>query len=98
MEANIKAMEARQPGHPALERYVEIAQILTGERDATARDGAEWAGDIVDDLKIPRLSTYGMKPEDFQGAVQKTQKANSFKGNPIVLDEKELTAILEQAL
>ena len=98
MEANIKAMEARQPGHPALERYVEIAQILTGERDATARDGAEWAGDIVDDLKIPRLSTYGMKPEDFQEAVQKTQKANSFKGNPIVLDEKELTAILEQAL
>ena len=98
MEANIKAMELRQPGHPALGRYIEIAQILTGEKDATARDGAEWAGEAVDDLKIPRLSTYGMKPEDFREAVQKTQKANSFKGNPIVLDEKDLTAILEQAL
>ncbi len=98
MEANIKAMELRQPGHPALGRYIEIAQILTGEKDATARDGAAWAGEAVDDLKIPRLSTYGMKPEDFREAVQKTQKANSFKGNPIVLDEKDLTAILEQAL
>jgi len=98
MEANIKAMEARQPGHPALGRYMEIAQILIAEKDARARDGAAWAGEVVNDLKIPRLSTYGMKPEDFQEAVRKTQKANSFKGNPIVLDEGELTAILEQAL
>jgi alcohol dehydrogenase class IV len=52
----------------------------------------------VKDLKIPRLSAYGMKPEDFPEAVQKTQKANSFKGNPIVLNEKELTEVLEQAL
>jgi len=98
MEANIMALEARQPGDPVLERYVEIAQILTGERDATARDGAAWTGELVNDLKIPRLSAYGMKPEDFPEAVQKTQMANSFKGNPIVLNEKELTAILERAL
>jgi hypothetical protein len=39
-----------------------------------------------------------MRPEDFSEAVQKTQQANSSKGNPIVLDEKELTEILERAL
>lgn len=98
MKANIKAMESRQLEHPALGRYVEIAQILTGERDVTAQDGVTWMSKLVDDLKIPRLSTYGMKPEDFPEAVEKTQKANSFKGNPIVLNAKELTAILEQAL
>ena len=98
MEANIKALQARQPEHPALGRYAEIAQILTGEKDVKALDGAAWASELVADLKIPRLSAYGMKPEDFPEAVQKTQKANSFKGNPIVLDEKELTAILEKAL
>ena len=98
MEANVKALEARRPEHPALARYVEIAQILTGEKTATALDGASWTSELVNDLKIPRLSIYGMRPEDFPEAVQKTQKANSFKGNPIVLDEKELTAILEQAL
>ncbi len=98
MEANIKAMVSRQRAHPALGRYMEIAQILTGERDATAQEGATWTSKFVNDLKIPRLSAYGMKPEDFPEVVEKTQKANSFKGNPIVLNEKELIAILEQAL
>jgi alcohol dehydrogenase class IV len=100
MEANIKAMESRQPEHPALGRYVEIARILTGKPEATPYDGVKWTSDLVNDLKIPRLSAYGMKPEDFalREAVQKTQKANSFKGNPIVLSEMELTEIVEKAL
>lgn len=100
MEANIKALEARQPEHTALHRYVEIAQILTGDKNATALDGPRWTSQLVNDLKIPWLSAYGMRPDDFalREAVQKTQKANSFKGNPIVLNEKELTEILEQAL
>jgi alcohol dehydrogenase class IV len=100
MEANIRAIESRQPEHPAHVRYVEIARILTGEKDATALDGVSWTSELVDELKIPRLSTYGMKPEDFalRETVQKTQKASSFKGNPIVLDEKELRTILERAL
>ncbi len=98
MEANIKALEARQPDHPALQRYVEIAQILTGENSASAQDGAGWTRGLVNDLKIPRLSQYGLGPEDFAEAIQKTQRANSFRGNPIELDARELTAILEQAL
>jgi alcohol dehydrogenase class IV len=100
MEANIKAMQLRQPEHPALARYVEIARILTGEKDATAKDGVEWTRELVNALKIPRLSVYGMKPEDLalREAVQKTQNASSFKGNPVVLDTKELTEILEKAL
>ncbi|RPI90064.1 MAG: iron-containing alcohol dehydrogenase [Chloroflexi bacterium] len=100
MDANIRAMQLRQPEHPALARYAEIAQILTGDKDATALDGVVWTSELVNALKIPRLSEYGMRPEDFalREAVQKTQRANSFKGNPIALDEKELTAILEQAL
>ena len=98
MAANIKALETRQPQHQALRRYVEIAQILTGEKDASARDGARWTSELVDDFRIPRLSTHGMRPEDFPEAVEKTLKANSFKGNPIVLNEKELTWILGQAL
>lgn len=98
MQANIKAMQLRQPAHPALARYVEIARILTGKNDATAEEGVEWTGELVNTLKIPRLSAYGMKPEDFPEAVQKTQKASSFKGNPIVLNEEELIDILENAL
>jgi alcohol dehydrogenase class IV len=53
---------------------------------------------LVEELKIPRLSDYGMKPEDFSEAVEKTQKASSFKGNPVALTARELTGILEKAL
>jgi alcohol dehydrogenase class IV len=98
MEANIAALETRQPEHPALHRYAEIAQILTGEKDATAVDGARWTSELVGLLNIPRLSTYGMRAEDFPEAVQKTQKASSFKGNPVMLDEDELMRILNKAI
>lgn len=98
MEANLKAMELRQPEHPAWGRYAEIARILTGEKDAAALDGVAWVSKLVEDMNIPRLSAYGITPQDFPEAVEKTQKANSFKGNSIVLDPMELTAILEKAL
>jgi hypothetical protein len=39
-----------------------------------------------------------MRPEDFPETLQKTQNASSFKGNPILLDAKELTEILARAL
>jgi hypothetical protein len=39
-----------------------------------------------------------MSARDFREAVQKTQQANSFKGNTVTLNERELTEILEKAL
>ena len=98
MEANLQALKARQPGHPALERYKEIAGLLTGDDSATAQDGVDWTRQIVSDLEIPKLSRYGMGEEQFQEAVQKTLKASSFKGNPIPLNETELNEILGKAL
>lgn len=98
MEENIKALETREPKHPALERYAEIAQILTGEKEAIPLDGVRWTSELVSALNIPPLSTYGMSSEDFPEAIEKTMKANSFKGNPIALNEKELMLILEKAL
>ena len=98
MEANITALETRQPDHPAIARYAEIARMLTGEKDVTPLDGAKWIADLVKELNIPPLSVYGMSQKDFPEAVEKTMKANSFKGNPISLSEHELMLILEQAL
>jgi alcohol dehydrogenase class IV len=98
METNIRALETRQPEHPALGRYGEIASLLTGDKEATAQEGVKWTGELVNTLKIPGLSIYGMSEKDFPEAVDKTMKANSFKGNPIALNEKELRAILEKAL
>ncbi len=98
METNIRALETRQPEHSALGRYSEIARILTGNKEATAQEGVKWTSELVNTLKIPGLSAYGMSEKDFPEAVEKTMKANSFKGNPIALNEKELRGILEKAL
>jgi alcohol dehydrogenase class IV len=98
MEANIKAMEARQPNHPALKRYDEVAQILTDDPSAIAKDGVTWVSKLVGDLKIVQLSDHGLRREHFPEAVEKTMKASSTKGNPIVLTEDELMGILYLSL
>ncbi len=98
MEANIEALETRQPEHPSLKRYAEVAKILTGDETAASRDGVMWTKQLVSDLKIPGLAQYGMDERKFSEAVEKTLKASSFKGNPIPLNEEELTGILEKAL
>ena len=98
MEANLKAMNSREPNHPTLARYVEVAQILTGDKNASAFDGVQWVSDLVQDLNIPMLSVYGLTSERFPEAVDKMMKASSTKGNPIVLSEDELREILVKAL
>jgi alcohol dehydrogenase class IV len=97
MDANIKALEARQPEHPSLKRYEEVAKILTGNESASAHDGVAWTNQLVNDLKVPGLSKYGMDETKFGEAIEKTLKASSFKGNPIALKENELMEILEKS-
>jgi len=98
METNLKALEARQPGHIAIERYAEVARLVTGSEEATAQDGIRWVSALVWELGIPPLSAHGMTAAQIPEAVEKTLKASSTKGNPIPLSGTELTAILEQAL
>lgn len=98
MGANLYALATRQPEHPAITRYTEIAQIFTGDKNASALDGVAWVHNLVSTLQIPPLSAYGMSKVDFPEAVEKTMKANSFKGNPIALNQEELITILEQAI
>ena len=98
MEANLNAMQERASEHPALIRYGEIAQILTGNPKAKALDGIAWVDELVRDLDIPPLSSHGMTRTQFPETVEKTMKASSTKGNPLPLTEAELTSILEKAL
>jgi len=98
MEANLKALESRQGGHAAIRRYTEIAQIITGDTNASAQDGMKWVSDLAIELNIPPLSAHGMNESHIPEAVEKTMKASSTKGNPIVLNEKELGDVLVMAL
>src|SRR5579863_1626122 len=53
MSANIRALRERGPQSSALERYGEIARILTKDPGAIPEDGAEWIGTLTVQLAIP---------------------------------------------
>jgi alcohol dehydrogenase class IV len=97
-EANIHALRQREPGHAALSRYAEVAQLLTGRADARAEDGIAWLHELLRDLRIAPLSAYGVSPADFPVLVDKSAQASSMRGNPIRLTAEELTAILQAAV
>lgn len=98
MAANIVALRARQPESLAVQRYDEVARLLTGSEAATASDGAIWVGELCEALDVPGLSSYGLAQADFPDLVEKSARSSSMKGNPIVLTTEELGSILEQAL
>lgn len=98
MEANVTALRLRAPDSPALQRYDEIARILTGAFAATAEDGSKWVRKLCKALKSPALSEHGLKESDFPVVVEKSQKASSTQGNPIKLTDEELNGILHAAI
>jgi alcohol dehydrogenase class IV len=98
METNVRALRERAPDSESLRRYDEVARILTGKINATAADGVAWVRDLSAALAIPLLSNYGIRREHFPEIVDKSARASSMKGNPIVLTANELGEILEKAL
>jgi alcohol dehydrogenase class IV len=96
--ANVRALHERGAASPVLERYAEIARILTGRSDASIPDGIAWIQSLCADLKIPPLSRHGLTTAAIPQLVAEAQRASSTKGNPIELTDQELTGILEQAL
>lgn len=97
MKMNIQALEEQNKKEQLL-KFQEIAQILTGTRQATATDGIMWVKELVHVLKIPSLSEFGVNKSHFPELVEKAKKASSMKGNPVSLSAKQLTAILEKSL
>lgn len=98
LEANLKAAKARARDSSALSRYDEIARLLTGSPLAGAMEGVQWLREICSDLRLPRLSSFGLMEKDFPAIVEKAQKSSSIKTNPVQLTSEELMNILREAL
>jgi alcohol dehydrogenase class IV len=113
MEVNVRALRERALAEPALperapaersadapvlERFDQVARLLTGDAGATAETGVEWIAALVADLAIPGLASYGIAQRDLDALVDAARKASSMRANPIVLTDAELRTILERAL
>jgi alcohol dehydrogenase len=96
-EINIRALQAREPHHPALAKYAQVGRLLTDDDslgDDTARTAlvtllAEWS----DLLQLPRLNRYGVSEKDFPLIVANS-RGSSMQTNPIKLTDAEILAIL----
>jgi len=98
MDMNLRIMREREPTNSILDRFTEIARLLTGRKDATSDDGVNWVRVLCVGLKIPSLSSYGITKADSVILCEKAARSSSMKGNPLVLTQAELGEILEAAL
>lgn len=98
MAANVAALRARAPQHPALERYAVIARLLTGRNEASADDGIEWVRKLCVELNVPNLRAWGIAEADLPGVVEKAARASSMQANPLPLTGEELLAVIMAAL
>jgi alcohol dehydrogenase class IV len=94
---NLEAMRHREPANPAVVRYQEAARLFTGRPGARVEEIAEYAEQLRQEFRIPRLMEYGISEEDFEGLCAKAAQAGSMKGNPVTLTPRELRKILEMA-
>jgi alcohol dehydrogenase class IV len=97
VETNITALRDRDAQNPALEKYGEIARLLTGDLSAVPEDAVLWLRDLCNELRIPGLQSYGFQPGEIPLIVEKSAQASSMKGNPLKLTWAELETILAKA-
>jgi alcohol dehydrogenase class IV len=97
MAANIAALRARAPQHPALERYAVIARLLTGRADATTDDGITWVRDLCAELTVRPLRAWGITEADLPRIVEEAARASSTQANPLPLTTDELFAVVTAA-
>ncbi len=98
MAANVAALRARAPRHPALGRYAAIARLLTGQSDARAEDGIDWVRRLCVEFNIPSLRVWGVTEAALPSVVEKAARASSMQANPLLLTSEELLAVLAAAL
>jgi alcohol dehydrogenase class IV len=95
MRTNLNALHARSGDDDLLRRFDEVARLVTGNKEAGAREGIRYMEELCKDLRIAGLSTYGMTEEDIPTLIQKASKSSSMQANPVELTHTEMeTALL----
>lgn len=98
IEANVRALRAGPPGHPALDRYAQVAGLLTGRAGASVEDGITWIRETLALLRIPGLGAFGIGPQHADDVAAKALRSSSMQGNPVALTADDLRAVLLRAV
>jgi len=95
LEINLRAM-LRQGR--SVERFDEIGRILTGDSTAGAAGAVAWVRQVVANLGIPKLSSYGLTTESAGWAGAAALGTSSMKANPVPLSAADCAEMVLQAL
>lgn len=100
-EINLRALSAREPHNPALPKYAQVGELLTGASFATASAAQAALVALLrkwtQQLELPKLAHYGMLSTDIPRVVANS-RGSSMKTNPLLLSDEELAELLERRL
>ncbi len=98
---NMTALRSRGETDGALKKYARVGRLLSGDQSLAQEDAVARLDDALAkwtlELKLPRLSDYGVVREDFPHII-KNISPSSMKTNPLELQESEITDLLDQCL
>lgn len=98
---NIGAMQARDPQHPALEKYALVGRLLSKQQQLSQAEAHAALIDTLENwtaaLSLPRLTHYGVQAADIPRIVAHS-RGSSMKTNPLVLEDREIAQIIERRL
>jgi alcohol dehydrogenase class IV len=95
LEANLRASGR---GSPVWVKFRELAGLLTGDPGADAQEGLRWVQDLVTELQVPGLGSYGLTAADLDHIAERGLAASSMKANPVTFDRAALVNILAKAM
>ena len=98
MAMNVRVLRETNPAHPSLDRYAQAAVLLTGDAAATIEDSILWVRRLCEDLRVPRLSSYGIGCAALDAIAEKSAQASSMKANPVALSSGQLLETLREAM
>jgi alcohol dehydrogenase class IV len=97
MKINIETLR-NQENTEKLERFRKLAVILTAKNNAIPEDGTKWIENNVKKLRVSPLSAFNVTRESFSILAEKAKAASSMKGNPVLLNDRQLIEILDLSL
>jgi alcohol dehydrogenase class IV len=97
METNIRLLR-QHSNRAALEKYDEVAALVTGDNRADADQGVARVRELCGTLGIAGLGKLGFQKADTQELVEKSLKASSMKGNPVALQPEDVAEIIARSI
>ena len=96
--ANFEIMNQASQDSRNLERFQEVARMLTGHGQATAQDGITWLQATARELRIPPLARWGLRTADIPELAGHALRASSMRGNPVTLGKQDIEQIIRLAM